>query len=342
MKKEKLPKNPVLVGFKRGKVWDTFISGAIAIVRNKKVYQKAGDIQFKSYLRSSEKPLQSVAAVLSGAADKFRLDDEEVAIIAGSHNGEPIHVEVVKRMLKKGGMDVSYLQCGIHAIVGFEAYKRYTLGFRPEPVCNNCSGKHAGMLLMCKHMGVTTDGYYKPEHPVQKFIKQVTADLCEYPVKKVETGVDGCGVPVHGMPLVNMAIAFENMANPEKAPEKYRSAITRVRSAIIAAPLMMGGHERLCTDINALPNKVVAKGGAEGMYCFGIVDRNVGVAMKMDSGKEEGWFVLAPQILNDFGVLSKDEYAGLYKDWIKPHPNCRKEEVAVTKIFFKAKKLGKK
>lgn len=339
MKTPNFPDNPVLWGYKREKVWDAFHRGAVAIIRDKKVFQAIGDIEATAYLRSSEKPFQSVATVACGAADAFNLDDEEVAIIAGSHNGEPIHVEVVKRMLAKGGFNENNLLCGTHGIYGKNSYERYKLGFKPEALNNNCSGKHAGMLLMCRHMGHSIENYYDRNHPIQKYIKQTTAAICEYPVEKVNTGVDGCGVPVHSMPIKNMAVGFANLANPENGPKGLSSGLERVRNAMVKHPLMIGGHHRLCTDLNALPNKVAAKGGAEGVYCFGIIGKNAGAAMKFDEGVDRGWQALAPQLLFDMGIISDEEYQALHDTWIKSPTNCRDEEVAVTEFFVHGKKM---
>ena len=112
MESTNFPENPILWGYKRENVWDAFHRGAFVIVKDKKIFQEVGNVHTIAYLRSSEKPFQSVATVQSGTADAFDLDEEEVAIVAGSHNGEPIHVEVVKRMLAKGGESLRVV--GLH------------------------------------------------------------------------------------------------------------------------------------------------------------------------------------------------------------------------------------
>jgi L-asparaginase II len=142
------------------------------------------------------------------------------------------------------------------------------------------------------------------------------------------------------MPIKNMAIAFENLANPNKAPERYRDAADIVRRAMAAEPLMTGGHKRFCTDLNDCSGKVTAKGGAEGVYCMGLVGKNVGIAMKMDDGSHRGWVALAVQVLKDLGMLTSAEYEHLYKEHLKALAKNTRGDIIVNPFtYFKAKKI---
>src|SRR6267378_4855666 len=67
-----------------------------------------------TYVRSSGKPFQAIPVIVSGAADRFGFTEQEIAIACGSHSGESIHVDTVRSMLGKIGLDESALKCGTH------------------------------------------------------------------------------------------------------------------------------------------------------------------------------------------------------------------------------------
>src|SRR5438105_2203592 len=113
-----------------------------------------GAPQSVTYLRSSAKPFQAIPLVASGAADHFGFTEKEIAIACGSHNGEEMHVEIVRSMLQKIGLNESALKCGIHEPYDTEvARELIRKGEEPSVLQNNCSGKHAGMLALAKHIG---------------------------------------------------------------------------------------------------------------------------------------------------------------------------------------------
>src|SRR5207244_926603 len=79
-----------------------------------------------TYLRSSGKPFQALPLITSGAASQFGLTTREIAIACGSHSGEPIHVETVRSMLRKIGLDERALKCGVHEPFSGEVARELT------------------------------------------------------------------------------------------------------------------------------------------------------------------------------------------------------------------------
>ncbi len=66
--------------------------------------------------------------------------------------------------------------------------------------CNhNCSGKHAGMLLLAKLRGWPQTGYRLPDHPLQIELRAILAGALG--VDDPPMAVDGCGVPTYAAPL---------------------------------------------------------------------------------------------------------------------------------------------
>ena len=177
-------------------------------------------------------------------------------------------------ILSQTRFDVDSLKCGTHPPRWQEAYEELMkVDKEITPEYNNCSGKHSGMLATAKHMGESLEDYYKTDHPVQQRIMEVISDLSETPVDEIEIGIDGCGVPVHGIPLKNLALGFAKMANPSSFPEKRKNAIEQVTAAMMAAPEMVGGTDRFCSDFMRIEEgRMFGKAGAEGVYCIGDIE----------------------------------------------------------------------
>src|ERR1700756_351305 len=107
--------NPVLVEVLRGSRVESTHRGAVAVVdADGAAVLSSGDLAQPVLPRSAVKALQALPLVESGAADRYGLGDEELAIACGSHGGEPAHVVVVERMLARAGLDAAALECGAH------------------------------------------------------------------------------------------------------------------------------------------------------------------------------------------------------------------------------------
>ena len=158
--------------------------GAIAVVDAQgRVLAHIGDVRLTSYLRSSAKPFQLLPLIESGAADRFGLTDRELAVIAGSHSGEPRHLEAVQSILDKIGLSEDALQCGSHVPFNLNAAGALRAANQePTSLHNNCSGKHAGMLAQAIDRGWSTADYLDPNHPVQLGIRRRLAELADLQV----------------------------------------------------------------------------------------------------------------------------------------------------------------
>ena len=174
-----------------------------------------------TYLRSSAKPFQAIPILASGAAERFGFTDREVALACGSHSGEPIHTEIAAGMLKKIGVDASALKCGVHEPYSVEAAQALRdKGEQPNVLHNNCSGKHVAMLAFAKHLGAPIETYDAPENPVQLAIASVVSQFSGIPVEDLSVGVDGCGVPVFGITVRAMALAYVRLVSTPPDFEK--------------------------------------------------------------------------------------------------------------------------
>lgn len=298
----------LLASVRRGTLVESSHRGDIAVVDLEgRLLAWAGNPGRVTFMRSAAKPIQCTSVVETGAAERFRLTDRELAVVCSSHTGEPMHVDAVRGILGKLGMGEEALGCGVH--MPFDARAARDLlarGAEPGPLMCNCSGKHAGMLAVASHMGAQTAGYWEPSHPVQRVMIDCMAYYAGVPRDRLVLGTDGCGVPVFGLPLRRMALAFANLASPRNLPAAKAQAAARVVQAMRAYPEMVGGTGQLTTLVMRLPGpKLVCKGGAEGVFCLGVVGKGIGAAVKVEDGSARAMGPIVIRLLRLLGLLAQ-------------------------------------
>ena len=251
-----------LAAVTRGSVIESLHRGAMAVVDSQGgILGGVGDLTTRVHLRSAAKPFQAAAVVESGAADAYSVSDEELAVICASHAGRPEHVQLVQGLLDRLGVPSSVLACGA--------------------LEHMCSGKHAGMIVLARHLGAPVEGYERVRHPVQqevaRSIRSLLARRPGHPSRRwagsahcsagpVFAGVDGCGVPVVRLSLHEAAWLYALLA------AGATPALARVRNAMMAHPELVAGAALLDTRVmQAAPGRVVAKGGAEGVQGLALL-----------------------------------------------------------------------
>ncbi len=279
----------------------------------------AGDPKTVTYFRSACKPHQSIPLITSGAADAFGFTEDEIAMSCASHSGEPMHVEIVKRMLEKIGMAESDLRCGIqYPFSEAESRRMQRAGENPTQLHNNCSGKHTGMLALAKHIGADVSNYEDPGHRVQQRILRAIAEFTELSAETIAIGIDGCAAPNFAVPVEAMARSFTNLIAPGKLHTAIQSAASRIVSAMLNYPELIGGTERFDTILmQAAPGKLISKVGAQGVWLCGVLPSErypsgLGIALKIEDGDDlYSRSVVAIALLRRLGVLAPDALADL-------------------------------
>lgn len=303
-----------MVHVMRGTMIESVHRGIVSLMNTRGEEEMAlGDTEEYTFFRSSAKPIQALPLITTGAAQAFELTPRELAIVCASHSGEPIHVETVQGMLARGGLDESHLQCGAHLPYDQKAaHALLRAGEEPTPLHNNCSGKHAGMLLLCRHMGWDLQEYLHKDHPLQRMMHETIAELGGLSPEEVERGVDGCGVVVFGLPVATMAYLFARLANPQDMPSPYAEAAQVIGSAMQGEPYMVAGRDRLCTELMTHTHgTILSKGGAEGVYCLGIRGKQLGLALKIEDGRGRGIGPVLMEILGAMDLLEDEEREAL-------------------------------
>lgn len=329
-----------LIDVIRGGIVESEHWGHIAVVNAEgEILYTNGDSNKVIYARSSMKPLQAIPIVETGAAANYHFEPADLSVACASHSGEEQHTDRVKSILKNLNLMTSNLKCGVHPPRKQETYEKIIRsGNHVTAEHNNCSGKHSGMLATALHMGESLEDYYKVDHPVQKRIIEVIGDLTEVPIHEIEIGIDGCGVPVHGIPLKNLALGFAKMANPSNQSETRQKAIKAVVSGMMEAPEMVGGTERFCSDfMRVAKGRMFGKAGAEGVYCIGDLETGLGIAIKVEDGAGRATSPIAVEVLTQLGLLTEEQKEELQAYHYPQLRNAREEVIGQLRPVFSLK-----
>lgn len=325
-----------------GEIVDLHHYGHIAVTDvDGNILWKLGDPNRVTYSRSSAKPMQAIPLVESGAIDEYGITEKELAVICASHSAEAFHTEAVLSILEKAGLDESYLQCGTHyPLAAYMEDKFKAEGIAPTPIHNNCSGKHSGMLSAAKMRNESLNDYCLPSHPLQVRITETIAEICEYPASRIVVGSDGCGVPVHAMPMYKFAQGYAKMSKPETLGPDREKTVRRITSAMTAYPEMVGGTNDFTTELmQAFGDRLFCKFGASAFFAIGLKSKGIGVAMKMEDGNPHIIPLAMLETLLQIGEITTDEALSLpsFKGMVSR--NHKKEVIGKTVPSFVLEKM---
>ena len=302
--------NPVLVEVVRGGLVESRHRGSVVVVdADGKTVLALGDVPQAVYPRSAVKPLQALPLIESGAADRYGFGDQEIALACASHGGEPAHVEAANRMLERAGLDRDALECGAHwpsHQASSQALAR--AGGTPSALHNNCSGKHAGFLCVACAAGMEHHGYVNAGHFVQREVRGALEGLTGVGLGEDACGIDGCSIPTWAVPLTALAHAFAKFGTGQGLGTERTKAAARIRAACAAQPYFVAGTGRFCSEIMTLFGaRVLAKTGAEGVFCGALPEQGLGIALKCDDGATRASEVAMAAVIARLLPMSEDE-----------------------------------
>ena len=302
---------PILCRVTRGELTESIhVAFAVAVDETRQPFYSTGDPQYLTCIRSSLKPFQAAASVKAGAVDAAEFNDEELALMCASHKGEKIHVKTAQSMLTKLGLTVDDYECGSH--FPSDTLTRHRMikeDKEAQPLHNNCSGKHAGMLALAKHLGQGTANYIKKDHPVQRTILEYVQDITG--LEMIPTEIDGCSAPTPFMTLETIAGMFQTLAAGNE-PE-----LKRVFKAMCSCPDLVGGSNHFDTNfIKALTGRGVTKVGGESVRGIALKTQDkgsVGIAIKILDGNFRALPVATMKLLEHLELLTEEELQNLDK-----------------------------
>lgn len=287
-----------------------------------------GDPERYTVLRSAAKPFQALPLLLDGAAERYGVSDDELALACASHNSERSQVAIVERWLERIGLSEEDLACGPHPPLSRDLAVRAPDTPKPDPAprsrsSSNCSGKHTGMLTLARFHDWPTAGYNRSDHAVQRRILEIVSEYVGLPPDHIGQAVDGCAAVTFAMPLAAMATGFARLVSwDEREPRRIVDAMT-------SHPQLVAGQGRLCTDLmRAFPGQLLAKVGAEGVYGAALTDAALGVALKVEDGNWRACNIALLAVLEQLGLdVSGAPKLDRYR--VMPVLNTRGEEVGV-------------
>jgi len=331
----------------RGSIVESVQFGAGVVVdAGGRVLAAFGNLQTRSFIRSTAKPFQALPFVELGGVEKFGLTDRELSLMCASHRGTDMHVAVITGMQEKIGINESDMLCGAHE-PGDEATRRAMIlrGERPTPRRHNCSGKHTGMLAHALMRGYPKADYVNLTHPVQQAILQTFAEMTGLEPGQIVVGIDGCSVPTFAIPLYHTALSFARLADPVGLPESRASALHHIFKAMSSYPEMVAGPGEFDTMLmQAGGGKFVSKGGAEGYQGLavapGVLSPNspgIGIALKISDGDltDRARPVVVMALLEQLGLVSADQVQQLARFDRRAIYNWRQLEVGEIRPCFK-------
>jgi len=231
------------------------------------------------YPRSSCKMIQALPLLESGAG--AGLSGPQLALACASHNGAGVHVRTVARWLADLGLGDADLRCGCHE-PGDKAERDRLIRADEAPcqIHNNCSGKHAGFLMLNRHLRGDAE-YVEPAHPVQQAVRAAFEEVTGE--SSPGFGIDGCSAPNFATSVGGLARAMARFAAATEADARGR-AMVALRQAMAAHPEMVAGEGRSCTELMRAMNGVAIKTGAEAVFVAILPKSGRGIALKIEDG----------------------------------------------------------
>ena len=330
-----LPQHVPLIATIRGDQPENIFHGSVAVVlSNGRLLSSVGDMRTPMYTRSALKPFQAMPLV-AGFADQYALSDADIAVLCASHNGEAAHSTRVASLLKRAGRSDSDLQCGIHVPY------YYTSNHLPPPekgsygrLQHNCSGKHAGMLMLANALGEPASTYTQRTHRVQEAIADSVAHFSGVAGGKLVTGIDGCSVPNYAIPLPALAYAYSRLTRAEP-DEIYGNAPMRIFQAMSQHAALVSGMGRNDLALNrAGGGDWIAKLGADGVQAIASRSRQTAITVKIADGDLPMLMLIVVTVLEQMGWMTDTARHALKSYVPGPLRNVAGHEVGHTTAVF--------
>ena len=297
--------SPIIVQVTRGLKAESFHQAfAVVVDEEGKTIFTAGDENYVTCFRSSLKPFQASAAIKCGATVEANFSTKEIALMCASHSGEKIHTETAKGMLLKLGFTLDDYECGAHQ--AFNTLTHHSMiksGAIYSAIHNNCSGKHAGMLCLAKHLVGKPKGYISENHPVHtEIFKQVIRFAGKSPDA---FGIDGCSVPTPFYDLKTIAMMFQKLGSPK------HNELAQIYNAMCTHPYLVAGKDRFDTVFMKVMNgAAVSKGGGEAIQGISLQTKKygiIGISLKVIDGSHRARDVAIISVLESLNLLSLKE-----------------------------------
>ena len=287
------------------------------LIKNMKneIIFSTNNMQDVIFPRSSIKIFQAVPFIASNANDIFKLNKKQVALACASHSGQNFHVNELLKWLKRLNLNKNSLKCGIHNPINIDSSNKLLLsGCKPNQLHNNCAGKHLGMISGSIANSYKINNYLDLSHPYQIKIRNVLEYFTKSNIVKANYGIDGCSAPQYAFTINKLSIALINLIKNYKKESRYTREIKILINSILNNPTMIGGNNRFDTELIRICNpNLFCKGGAEGVFLFAHLKKNIVGVIKVKDGNERAISSVICTLFEKLRITNKEENSKMKK-----------------------------
>ncbi len=316
---------PIITNFNRANIIESSHKIKVLIKNlDGKTLISSGNENDYIYPRSSIKIFQAIPFVASNAIKTFNLNSKIIALSCSSHRGEDFHIKEIKTWLKKIRIKIKDLQCGTHFPLNSKAKEKILKeNGRVTQLHNNCAGKHLAMISTCLMKNYKTKNYLKLDHPHQKNIRKIFEKFSGKKIQKKNYGIDGCSAPQYSFKINDINTLLSNLLKSYKNEFENSFETKLLIDSILMHPNYIGGSDSLDSRIMKILNqRLFCKGGAEGVFLFIDLKKNISGVIKVTDGNERPIPYVIYSLFKKLKIMNNKElskYKKLYKFEIQNH-----------------------
>ena len=265
--------------------------------------------------RSSIKIFQAIPFAMSNAIKNYRLSNKQIALACASHKGEKFHIKELEKWISKINLKTTILQCGIHGPLDKKASEKIIYSRKKfNELHNNCAGKHLAMLTSCLVNNHSITNYLNYNHVHQKNIRKIFNKFTETKLSKKNFSLDGCSAPQYSFKIKSISKALNNLIKSYKNNYHYTEQVRTLVDSILENPEFVGGTASFDTKvIKTSKGKIFCKSGAEGVFLFIDIQKEISGVIKITDGNERAIPISIINIFKKLKVMGRVELKNLEK-----------------------------
>ncbi len=298
------------VDFIRGKVVESSHQVKVLVTNtNGKILLSTNNDNDFFYPRSSIKIFQAIPFAMSNAIKNFRLSNKHIALACASHKGEKFHIRELEKWISKINLKTNNLQCGIHGPLDKKAFEKIIYSRKNfNELHNNCAGKHLGMLSSCLVNNHRIADYLDYDHILQRNIRKIFNKFTETKLLKKNFSLDGCSAPQYSFKIKYISKALNNLIKSYKNNYDYAEQVRTLINSVLENPEYIGGTSSFDTKVmKASKGKIFCKNGAEGVFLFVDIQKEISGVVKIKDGNERAIPITLINIFKKLKIMTKKE-----------------------------------